>query len=100
MLESTAGLNLPKLKNLYLVRVQPARGVGQSCCRAWHLQSGEEGRRLSLSKRHNFHASLFSSIFSAQERNRFQRPKETKTLLWGRSFYAVCPDSAKGVATD
>uniref|UniRef100_A0A663F245 Leucine-rich repeat-containing protein 23 n=1 Tax=Aquila chrysaetos chrysaetos TaxID=223781 RepID=A0A663F245_AQUCH len=33
MLESTAGLNLPKLRNLYLVRDQPARGVGQSCCR-------------------------------------------------------------------
>ncbi|NWQ75631.1 LRC23 protein, partial [Columbina picui] len=38
-LESTAGLNLPKLKNLYLVRDQPVWGVGQSYCRAWHLQS-------------------------------------------------------------
>uniref|UniRef100_A0A8C0BR23 Leucine-rich repeat-containing protein 23 n=1 Tax=Buteo japonicus TaxID=224669 RepID=A0A8C0BR23_9AVES len=95
MLESTAGLNLPKLKNLYLVRDQPARGVGQSCCRACHPQSVGGREMLSPSKQHSFHASPFSTIVSGRERNRFQNAKETKSLLWGSSFYAVCPDSAK-----
>lgn len=35
---TTAGLGVSKLRKLYLVRDQPAWGVGQSCCRAQHLQ--------------------------------------------------------------
>lgn len=64
-LESTAGLYLPKLKNLYLVRDQPAREVGLRCCRGWHLQSVGGGKTLSHSRHHSVHASVFSSTFTA-----------------------------------
>lgn len=64
-LESTAGLCLPKLKNLYLVRDQPSWEVELRCCRGWHLQSVGVEKTLSHSRRHSVHANLFSSIFAA-----------------------------------
>uniref|UniRef100_A0A8B9C675 Leucine-rich repeat-containing protein 23 n=1 Tax=Anser brachyrhynchus TaxID=132585 RepID=A0A8B9C675_9AVES len=64
-LESTAGFNLPKLKNLYLVRDQLAWEMGVRCRKAWQIQAVGGRETLSPSKQHNLHASPFSSVFAA-----------------------------------